>query len=147
MLKRLIFAVSKEIELPVYNKSDMLVCRLEEVEALSDEEVHESLYVCDDSAVARELYLQGKYVVALLTNNNDGQDFSFCSYAIMDAKECEADFFEGVMKRFLGEPWEILEAKHRSMKRAYMEQQAAERAAAEQNEVWNVKITSEVKIK
>lgn len=109
MLKRLIFAVSKEIELPVYNKSDMLVCRLEEMGALSDEEVHESLYVCDDSAVARELYLQGKYVVALLTNNNDGQDFSFCSYAIMDAKECEADFFEGVMKRFLGEPWEILE--------------------------------------
>ena len=36
MLKRLIFAVSKEIELPVYNKSDMLVCRLEEVEALTE---------------------------------------------------------------------------------------------------------------
>ena len=45
------------------------------------------------------------------------------------------------------EPWEILEAKHRSMKRAYMERLAAEQAAAEQSEVWNVKITSEVKIK
>ena len=45
------------------------------------------------------------------------------------------------------EPWQILEAKHRSMKRAYYAQREAERAAAEQNEVWNVKITSEVKIK
>ena len=45
------------------------------------------------------------------------------------------------------EPWEILEAKHRSMKRAYCEKIAAEQAAAEENEVWNVKVTSEVKIK
>ena len=45
------------------------------------------------------------------------------------------------------EPWQILEAKHRSMKRAYMERLAAEQAAEEQSEVWNVKITSEVKIK
>ena len=45
------------------------------------------------------------------------------------------------------QPWEILEAKHRSMKRVYYAQREAERAAAEQNEVWNVKITSEVKIK
>lgn len=45
------------------------------------------------------------------------------------------------------EPWQILEAKHRSMKRSYMEQQAAAQAAAEESEVMNVKITSEVRIK
>jgi len=33
------------------------------------------------------------------------------------------------------------------MKQAYYAQREAERAAAEQSEVWNVKITSEVKIK
>ena len=44
-------------------------------------------------------------------------------------------------------PQQILHAKHRKMKKAYYAQREAEQAAAEQNEVWNVKITSEVKIK
>lgn len=111
MLKRLIFAVSKETELPVYDKEKILVCRMEEQSASDDTEVRESIYVCDDSSVARKLHTQGKYVVALLTNSNSEQDFSFCPYAIMDAKECEAAFFEGIMKRFKGEPWNILETE------------------------------------
>ena len=44
-------------------------------------------------------------------------------------------------------PQQILHAVHRKMKQAYYAQREAERAAAEQSEVWNVKITSEVKIK
>ena len=44
-------------------------------------------------------------------------------------------------------PQQILHAMHRKMKKAYYAQREAEQAAAEQNEVWNVKITSEVKIK
>ena len=45
------------------------------------------------------------------------------------------------------QPWQILEAKHRSMQRAHQERSATQQAAADLNEVWNVKITSEVKIK
>lgn len=42
---------------------------------------------------------------------------------------------------------QILYALRRQMVRSHYERQEAEQAAAEQNEVWNVKIVSEVKIK
>lgn len=109
MLKRIIFAVSKEIELPIYDKNDILVQRIEECSELNEKDIKDIIFVCDDSVKAKKMYGEGKCVVALLTEENGGQDFSFCSYAIMNATECEATFFEGIMKRFLGEPWEILE--------------------------------------
>ena len=56
------------------------------------------------------------------------------------------DYYDG-MHRDGYEPWQILHAAHRKIRKAYYAQREAEQAAAEQNEVWNVKITSEVKIK
>lgn len=111
MLKQIIFVVSNEIEIPVYEKSSVLVRRIEEVQDASENEYRETIFVCDDSVKAKKMQEEGKYVIALLTEKNSGQDFSFCSYAIMNAKECELKFFEGIMKRFLGKPWEILETE------------------------------------
>ena len=56
------------------------------------------------------------------------------------------DYYEG-MHRDGYTPQQILHAVHRKMKQAYYARREAERVAAEQNEVWNVKITSEVKVK
>lgn len=105
MLKHLIFVVSEKIELPVYKECGVLVLRGDNVQGTSED----TIYVCDDSAKAKELNAAGKNVVALLTDENSGQDFSFCSYAIMNAAECELAFFEGILKRFLGKPWYILD--------------------------------------
>ncbi len=105
MLKQLIFTVSEKIELPDYTGSG--VCVLREDSSCGKKE--DTIYVCDDSIKAKKLQHNGQNVVALLTDENKHQDFSFCSYAIMDAKECELIFFENLLKRFLGKPWEILE--------------------------------------
>lgn len=56
------------------------------------------------------------------------------------------EYYDG-MHRDGYTPQQILHAVHRKMKRAYYAQREAEQAAAEQSEVWNVKITSELKIK
>ncbi len=71
----------------------------------------DELYVCDDGFEAKKLYDEGKYVVALLTDQNQGQDFSFCRFAVMNLEECPLSFFEGILKRFKGEPWDILETE------------------------------------
>lgn len=105
MLKKIIFVVSSEIELPMYAESNVLVLREDDGNGTKED----CIFVCDNSTRAKELQEEGKNVVALLTDENGGQDFSFCSYAIVNAKECELKFFEGILKRFLGEPWEILE--------------------------------------
>ena len=44
-------------------------------------------------------------------------------------------------------PNQIMTALRKKMLREYNEREARKQAEAEQNEVWNVKITSEVKIK
>ena len=44
-------------------------------------------------------------------------------------------------------PQQILHAVHRQMRQAYDARREAERAETEQNEVWNVKITSEVRVR
>lgn len=107
MLKKIIFVVSSEIELPVYAESHVLVLREDDGSGTKED----TIFICDDGVKAKNLQDEGKNVIALLTDENGGQDFSFCAYAIMNAKECELDFFEGIMKRFLGEPWEILETE------------------------------------
>ena len=59
------------------------------------------------------------------------------------------DYYEG-MHRDGYEPWQILQAAHRKIKKAYYAQREAEEAAlqaAALDEPVNVKITSEVKIK
>ena len=44
-------------------------------------------------------------------------------------------------------PEQIMHAAHKKMQRMYEERKAAQRAAAEENEIPNVKIISEVKIR
>lgn len=111
MLKQLIFVVNDKVKLPVYEKSETLVLRTGALDDLNEYKNEEAIYICDDSAKAEELCRKGQNVVALFTEENGSQDFSFCSYAVMNAAECELAFFEGILKRFLGEPWDILETK------------------------------------
>ena len=82
MLKKLIFIVDEKIKLPNYN-NDVEIVRKNEMDENSDENRESTLYVCDDSKVAKILCEQDKNVVALLTDENSNQDFSFCKYAIM----------------------------------------------------------------
>ena len=109
MLKRLIFVVDNKIELPVYQNETVLVTRVSQIEEVSELDKKNTIFVCDSSIEAAKLYKNGQNVVALLTDENQSEDFSFCKFAIMDAAACELDFFEGVLKRFLGLPWDILE--------------------------------------
>lgn len=109
MLKKIIFIVDEKIKLPNYNNVE--VVRKNKTDEICDENKKSTLYVCDDSKVAKMLCEQGENVVALLTDENSNQDFSFCKYAVMDAAECEYEFFEGILKRFLGLPWDILETQ------------------------------------
>ena len=44
-------------------------------------------------------------------------------------------------------PEQIMHAAHKKMQRMYEERKAAQRAAAEENEIPNVKIISEVKVR
>lgn len=120
MLRRLIFLVSDEIKLPVYEKEEISILRMDikdmeksrENEVLLGEDKEEgTLYICDNGSFAKKLHDDGKYVVALLTDKNKNEDFSFCSYAIQDASECEPDFFERVLRRFGKKAWNILETK------------------------------------
>ena len=118
MLKQLIFMVSENIELPEYKESDVLVVRSDKKSDASmaardiiKDTKRDTIYICDDSLVARKMQENGENVVALLTDDNSNQDFSFCSYAIMEAKECELAFFEGLLKLFLGLPFNILETQ------------------------------------
>lgn len=111
MLKTLIFAVDEKIELPVYENTGISVLRAQKAEGISEGKKEETIYVCDDSTLARRLMEDEKNVVALLTDDNKDEDFSFCAYAVMNAFECEAEFFERLLKRFLHLPWEILETE------------------------------------
>lgn len=105
MLKQLIFLVSSKIELPKFAETEVAV--LCEDNGIGKKE--DTLYICDESQKAKQLQNENKNVIALLTDENSGEDFSFCKFAIMNAAECELAFFEGVLKRFLGLPWDILE--------------------------------------
>ena len=109
MLKNLIFIVDEKIELPAYENCDVKVLRRKRTEEVFKEDRENTLYICDDSSMARRLFEEGEHVVALFTKENGNEDFSFCKFAIMDAFSCEKEFFEGVLKRLLGLPWDILE--------------------------------------
>ena len=56
------------------------------------------------------------------------------------------DYYDG-MYRDGYTPQQISYALHRKMIQQYEARKANQRAEVEQNEVWNVKITSEVKVK
>ena len=109
MLKNLIFIVDEKIELPVYEDRNVKVVRQKKTDEIIKGDRESALYICDDGRTAEKLYNAGENVVALLTTDNGNEDFSFCKFAVMDAAGCELDFFEGVLKRFLGLPWDILE--------------------------------------
>lgn len=109
MLRNLIFVVDKKTELPVYENNAVQVIRTDKIDSLTELTNTDTIIICDNSEWAKKIYKHGHYVVALLTDENSGQDFSFCKYAIMNPKECELEFFEGILKRFQGLPWDILE--------------------------------------
>ncbi len=111
MLKRICFLVDDKIELPLYQNSAVLVQRIEKTEVPAEFLEKDTLFVCDESKIAKSLLTNGQNVVALFTDENKTEDFSFCKYAIMDAAFCELAFFEGIWKRFMGLPWEILETE------------------------------------
>lgn len=111
MLKRLIFMVSEKIELPVYDNSEVMIIRVNKTDELPESEYEDTIFICDSSESAKVLHMAGKNIVALLTDENGSEDFSFCKYAIMNASQCELTFFEGILKRFLGLPWNILETE------------------------------------
>ncbi len=119
MLRRLIFMVSNETELPVYENGEVTVLRMEtqDIEKRTDDqdvlkkEEEATLYICDQHRQAKKLYESGKYVIALLTEKNKNEDFSFCAYAIQNAAECELAFFERVLRRYQKKAWNILETK------------------------------------
>lgn len=111
MLENIFFVVNEKVQLPVYENSTIRVLRVNENYSFDELIKDTMLIVCDCGLIAKQLFEKGYNVIALLNEENNGQDFSFCKYAIMDPAMCEPEFFEGVLKRFLGLPWDILETK------------------------------------
>lgn len=69
----------------------------------------EALFITDTEKALEELKRDGKYVIALLHEENKEQNLSGVSYAVTDIAELTPDSLLMVYKRLKGEPWEILE--------------------------------------
>lgn len=71
----------------------------------------ETLYVTDSSRKAREHLQQGEPVMALLTAENQGEDFAGVKYLSMHLTEISADYLDKVYRRYAGISWDILETE------------------------------------
>lgn len=71
-----------------------------------------TLWISDSARKATELINAGKAVLIWLHAGNRNQDFSRFQYACDNPAELDMDYLEGVYRRFLGIPWDILETQH-----------------------------------
>lgn len=67
----------------------------------------ETIYVTDSGEMLQTMSAQGKYVIALLTDNNKEENMSGASYAVTDIEELALESFEKAYLRLAGLPWQI----------------------------------------
>lgn len=67
-----------------------------------------TLWITDSSVMGRKLLAEGKAVLIWLHEGNRNQDFSAFRYACDNPADLDMDYLEGVYRRYIGIPWEIL---------------------------------------
>ena len=70
-----------------------------------------ALYITDSPQKAHGHIRQGEPVMALLTAENQGEDFAGVKYLSMHLTEISADYLDKVYRRYAGIPWDILETE------------------------------------
>lgn len=75
------------------------------------EQSEETLWITDSSVKASELQDAGKAVLVWLHDENRDQDFSSFRYACDNPHDLDMDYLEGVYRRHMGIPWDILETE------------------------------------
>lgn len=76
---------------------------------LTERQTPPRLWLTDGALRAAALRREGEAVLALLHEDNRGQDFSGILYACEHPKELDADFMERVYRRCAGLPWDVAE--------------------------------------
>lgn len=69
----------------------------------------ETLYVTDHIATGRKLQSEGRFVILALTEENKAESFEGFPFVVTDVSEVEPEYYQNVYKRFVNEPWEILQ--------------------------------------
>ncbi len=70
-----------------------------------------TLYITDESHVAKMLQNQGEAVLVYLHSGNMAQDFSQFLFAVEDPEELEPEYIERVYRRLKGLPWYIVDTE------------------------------------
>lgn len=78
---------------------------------LEEYEKESTLFVTDKGAILQELKRTGRYIIALLDEENKQEDFSGTSYAVTDMEELTMDSFDKAYRRMAGLPWTVLETE------------------------------------
>lgn len=86
------------------------MCYLEKIE-IHTEETEGTLYVTDDSSLARELKDKGEAVLIYFHPGNGGEDFSGFRFGVEEPEQIDPEYAERVYRRLKGLPWKILETK------------------------------------
>ena len=73
------------------------------------EKVWNRLWITDNFHRARALYAAGEAVLAFLHEGNANQDCSGVLYACEKPGDLDADYLEGIYRRYRGLPWDVLE--------------------------------------
>lgn len=73
------------------------------------EKVSNCLWITDNSQQARALCAAGEAVLAFLHEGNANQDCSGVLYACEKPGDLDADYLEGIYRRYKGLPWDVLE--------------------------------------
>lgn len=88
---------------------------------LTEYEKESTLFVTDKGILLRELKRLGRYVIALLYENNGQEDFSGASYAVTDIGELSLDSFDKAYRRMAGKPWTVLETERCTVRETTVE--------------------------
>ena len=78
---------------------------------LEEYEKDSTLFVTDKGVILQELKKTGRYIIALLYEGNEQEDFSGVSYAVTDIEEMSTDSFDQAYRRMAGLPWTVLETQ------------------------------------
>ncbi len=88
---------------------------------LAEYEKESTLFVTDKGILLRELKRLGRYVIALLYENNGQEDFTGASYAVTDIGELSLDSFDKAYRRMAGKPWTVLETERCTVRETTVE--------------------------
>lgn len=83
--------------------------KAEQPRCLEKYEKESTLFVTDKGEILQELKKTGRYIIALLYEGNEQEDFSGAPYAVTNLNELTVESFDQAYRRMAGLPWTVLE--------------------------------------